>query len=358
MAARAGFRPWWDAFTTNVKNQGTLVIDKLKRVVHQDESESRDEEKLKELIRNIEEESRKRFERWCRAELAKECWREHLLGEASRSRPSPSMSTPTSLHRPPPPPITAAARSFLRSIASARLAAYGCEVLEKIKREQLVEFESVYGLHDYFDTTGTHDDASSSADHCVGPILPQLQSDRSARFAAWAHSSWALAAAAAAAAVDDDDEGKWMKPCIGPVLACDCEPEYFDSDPAPPTPPTIARPPRPLPPASPPPPSTATPPPSPASPPPPSTATPPSPSPTPTTTRASPPPPPIPTATVRPPPPLPRATVTPTPTTPPSTATTTPTPTWVWVGGVVLSAGVAALAIKLAYAYLGGGRND
>jgi hypothetical protein len=305
-----------------------------------------------------------------RAELAKECWREHLLGASipfetftfhvdadfSSSSASSADHRGSSVLPPGPGDIEVA---HLQSIASARLAAQGCEVLGKIKREQLVEFESVYGLHGYFDTTGTHDDASSSADHCVGPILPQLQSDRSAHFAAWAHSSWALAAAAAAAAVDDDDEGKWMKPCIGPVLACDCEPEYFDSDPAPPTPPTIARPPRPLPPASPPPPSIATPPPSPASPPPPSTATPPPPSPTPTTTRASPTPPPIPTATVRPPPPLPRATVTPTPTTPPSTATTTPIPTWVWVGGVlVLSAGVAVLAIKLAYDYLGGGRND
>nr|ABA96213.1 hypothetical protein LOC_Os12g01990 [Oryza sativa Japonica Group] len=193
MAARAGSRPWWEAFTTNVKNQGSLVIDMLKQLVHREESESRDEEKLKEVILEMKEQSNKRFAGWFRSELAKECWREHLHGasipfETFHVEPpaadfsSSSSSSAAADHR--GGSVLPGDLEVMHAESTARLEAWGFEVLEKMRREQLVE--SVSGFQDYFDTapsTGTNDDASS-VDHCVGPILMALQSNLSSPHAA------------------------------------------------------------------------------------------------------------------------------------------------------------------------------
>uniref|UniRef100_A0A0E0L532 Uncharacterized protein n=1 Tax=Oryza punctata TaxID=4537 RepID=A0A0E0L532_ORYPU len=237
MAARAPSRAWWDAFTTNLKNQGTLVIDKVKALLNREDSA----EKLKEVILVVEQQRGKRLATWCREEIAKECWREYLLGDfipfetfgtADDAVFSPAAAAVAAAaaadHRggsvlPPGPGDV----QVVQTQSTARLMTWGCEALEKIRMEQHQHVESDFQFDDYFDDDvepSTHDDASS-ADHRVCPILPlgdfALQSDSCARFAAWTRSAWAHAAAA----VDDDDQGSWMKPRIGPLPHAACSPD-------------------------------------------------------------------------------------------------------------------------------------
>uniref|UniRef100_J3M9W3 F-box domain-containing protein n=1 Tax=Oryza brachyantha TaxID=4533 RepID=J3M9W3_ORYBR len=78
MAIRPGLQPWWESFKHNLKNQGTLIVDKIwKREEHPDAMQ---EERIKMAAFELDDQRRARFMAWARAAVNEAKWKEPRLG--------------------------------------------------------------------------------------------------------------------------------------------------------------------------------------------------------------------------------------------------------------------------------------
>uniref|UniRef100_J3M9W7 F-box domain-containing protein n=1 Tax=Oryza brachyantha TaxID=4533 RepID=J3M9W7_ORYBR len=95
MAIRAGLWPWWESLKYNVKNQWTLIFDKIWR---EEPPDAMHEESIKAMAFELDGQSRDRFRSWARIAVEEARWREPRLGPVLK----------VEFDDPPPPPQSSA----------------------------------------------------------------------------------------------------------------------------------------------------------------------------------------------------------------------------------------------------------